>query len=541
MYEIQPVVCNMGSDEMKHLVSETDGRAFAERCTALSAILIHDLLTRSPVDAQAHFIDLVGPDENRDEVVAKLVQSPAAVVAEPLGLAVLVAYVLTYGTGKVFRSSRLLRTLMALNFETLREPGTETIRFPPESMSSAIASATLGFERYLNIRWRFRKFVEWSRSTAAKTHCSYVDLDAEIQAIFGMSYHDLVVAVTTIDAISGVEWMRHRDRPSFTRNEIVEIDQLGHVQNLLDRIAISRKALEDTVRGADLHLLRGIIHGVFLKSPVIALDQDTFVVPHGRLLENLVSFGWVYAIAEARRSRSDKESARLWRFFGDFFEIYITEIIERVCSKCGSTFWREQDLGQFKTSDAITKHRGEFQFLEVVSSRLNANILRDPADEAALDKDFERIVFEKIDQIAENIKRFMAGDFKSFGADPDQADAVYPILVQYRAFLRTDEFQARMEERFRDRLGASYQNVRPVEILDAEIIESLEEHLTAERTLGSLIGEKLGDGETRSATFKNFITSRHPDLELKLPPTIRALDAEWQGEIDHTAQGWRAS
>lgn len=199
----------------------------------------------------------------------------------------------------------------------------------------------------------------------------------------------------------------------------------------------------------------------------------------------------------------------------------------------------EQDLGQFRTSDAILRNDSSIYFFEVVSSRLSANVLRDPADEGELNREFEQKVFRKIDQLTENIRRFYAGEFTQFGLNPDKNISVYPVLVQYRSFLRTDEFQRAMENRFCERLGIRAPNIRVAEILDSEILESIEEHLTAERSLGDLIDEKLGDPATRSSLFKNFVSFRHPELPLRLPPQIAQWDRDWQGEIAATVGSWR--
>ncbi|HET9394226.1 MAG TPA: hypothetical protein VFO29_11990 [Candidatus Rubrimentiphilum sp.] len=533
------MVCNIGEAELNRLVSQADPLQLSERCCFLNAALSEDLMTRSPVEVQPHFIDLVGKDPNRDEVVAELVQRRTGVVAEPTALATMAAFTLTCATG-TSHDVPFLKILMALNFETLREPGTEKIRFDADSMSSAIAaSATLGTERYLNVRWRFREFIIWSRSEEARRHHAYVNIDEELMQAFGTTYEDLMAGLTAIDTLTDFTLIRERGRAWVSAAEILRDDRLGIIRRLLSHMSISRHNLADIVRATQLHYLRGVMHALFLRSPVVEFENERYLVPAPRLLDNAMALGWVYALADARAALNKKASAQFWIFFGAFFERYIVGILERIGRAMGMRVFPEQDLGQFRTSDAILQSDNSIYFFEVVSSRLSANVLRDPSDDAELNREFEQKVFGKVDQLAENIRRFYAGEFAQFGLNPDKSIAVYPVLVQYRSFLRTDAFQRTMEKRFQERLGIQAPNVRVVEILDSEILESMEEHLAADRPLGGLIDEKLGDAATRSSLFKNFMSLRHPELPLRLPPQIAQWDRDWQGEILATVGSWR--
>lgn len=314
MYEMTPLVCNIGGDELCQIVSQADGARLSERCCFLNTALSEDLMRRLPVDAQPRFIDLVGQDPNRDEVVAELAQRTNSVVAEPMALATMAAYVLTYAAGTA-HDLPFLKILMALNFETLREPGTERIRFDPDSMSSAIAaSATLGTERYYNVRWRFREFIIWSRSNGGRRHHAYVNLDEEINQVFGMTYEDLMAGVAAIDALTDFDLMRERGRAWMSAAEILRDDRLGVIRRLLSHTSIRRENLADIVCATPLHHLRGAMHALFLRSPVVAVEDERYLIPAPLLLNNVMGLGWVYALADARAALDKKASAQFWIF-----------------------------------------------------------------------------------------------------------------------------------------------------------------------------------------------------------------------------------
>jgi len=254
---------------LQRIVSQADPLQLSERCCFLDAALVQDLMMRIPVDVQPDFIDLVGRDRNRDEVVAELAQRPNGVVAEPMALAIMAAYALTYAAG-TSNDVHFLKILMALNFETLREPGTERIRFEPNSMSSAVAaSATLGTERYLNVRWRFREFIIWSRSDEARRHHTYVNLDEEFMDVFGMRYEDFIAGVTAIHTLTDFDVMRERGRAWVAGADILRNDRLGIIRRVLSHLSIRRKSVANTVRVTPLHHLRVAMHALFLRSPVI--------------------------------------------------------------------------------------------------------------------------------------------------------------------------------------------------------------------------------------------------------------------------------
>jgi hypothetical protein len=489
--------------------------------------------------AQVRFVDMIGQDPDRDAVVAQLLQGPERVLADPIGLAALACYGLALGDGNA-ELERFLQTLIALNFETLRKPGTQEIRFDPESMSSAVASSLmLGTERYLNVRWRFRQFYEWSQSIEARGHHACVNVGQEFQDIFGMTYEDMQAAILILHTENDFEVMQLRGRAIFTDEEIVPQDALGFVRQLLARISISRQELAARVDSAPLYELRQVLMGLLITTPVIVLAPNTFLAVWGRSLDNIASLGWVYALADARRERSPRESQDFWIFFGAFFERYIADIINRIANRSDAAFWPEKVLGGLATSDAIAQYGRAFQVFEVVSGRLNAAVMRDPGDECELRRQFERLVFEKVRQLGANIRRFLQGEYRCLGLLEDQAEVVYPFLVQYNSFLKTPEFYNEVQARFRDELGAVGGDVRPVEFLDAEILECLEPHLTAELTLGSLVDEKIADIRTAPELFKNFIFYVHPELPMRWSPEIAQADSAWQEGLAARARAWR--
>jgi hypothetical protein len=111
------------------------------------------------------------------------------------------------------------------------------------------------------------------------------------------------------------------------------------------------------------------------------------------------------------------------------------------------------------------------------------------------------------------------------------------VLVQYKAFLRTPEFNDEVQRRFFAELGDT-NGVREVEILDAEVVEGLEQYLSAGVSLSALIEQKLREPDLRSELFKNYLSSRHPEITLRFAPEIQDADRRWQQCISERAGAW---
>jgi len=538
MYLIRPIVANLGDGELEHIVAGFNGEILADRSAQLESVLEEDLQTRPSAEAQVRFIDLVGRDAQRDAVVATLATVSDTMAAEPLGLAVLACYALAFGgTGE--GRAPFLQILTGLNFETMRKPGTEEIRFEPDSMSSAIASFTLGTERDQNVRWRFRQFIAWSRSDEGRAHPQYVDLDAEIMAVFGMDYDSLIAASWLIDCQLDPTMMAKRGSAIFRYADLTPKGGIGRLRLMLERFTIDLSDLQALVKDAEITSLREVIFLKLLQTPVVRLDADRFLVPSSRLFKNTNSLGWLYALVDVRQKNDKKESQRLLNYLGAIFEQYAASLLSRIASNAGATFWNEIQMDGWKTTDAMTLRNGALSLYEVVSSRLSAGLLLNPNDLVQIEKDLERTLFEKVDQLAKNVKRVLDGDLTGQGIDLEKISAIYPVVFQYRSFLRTDDLQARINERFQLVLGRQDERVRPIEIVDAELMECLEGHLSNSLDISDLVEEKVGrSAEMRSATFKNFVTSCHPEIELRLPAAVTEQDRHWMEDIVRVAHTW---
>jgi hypothetical protein len=290
--------------------------------------------------------------------------------------------------------------MLSLTWETIRQPGEQRLRYKDGGMSSALNSTlTFGSERYLNTRWRLRQFLEWSKTDTARAHHSYVDVESEVAAAFEMPYEDLIAAIEVLGFLNDFDVMRTRGSASFAIGDVAKLDSGGQIQHLLRRVSVARDAFAASIEPIPLHDLRNALIAILLSTPIIDLG-GRFITPSQRMLDNLAAMGWVYALADARRLISDKSSQQFWIFFGAFDEWYIAGIFERVARRSGFKFWGEQEANGALTSDAMFRRDREVFFVEVVSGRPTAALLRQPGNGDEIARNFERLVFEKLTQLA---------------------------------------------------------------------------------------------------------------------------------------------
>jgi hypothetical protein len=536
MYSLGIVVCDIGEEKLRRRIQACDGLRVAERCAYLNAAFTEGWQMHGFDVGQSIFLERLGQDPHRDQVVLEATKKRFQII-DPMALDVFGSFALSFGRGNE-NIERFLETMLTLTWETIRQPGEQRLRYEDGGMSSALNSTlTFGSERYLNTRWRLRQFVEWSKTNAARAHHSYVDVDSEIAAVFEMPYEDLIAAIEALGALNDIDDMSRRRTASFTIDDVSQWDSEGRIQHLLRRVSVTRDAFAASIGAIPLHDLRNALIAILLSTPIIEMG-GRFITPSQRMLDNLASMGWVYALADARRLVSDKSSQAFWIFFGAFYESYIAGIFERIGRRSGFEFWAEQEVNGTRTSDALFRRDREVFFIEVVSGRPSAALLRQPGNEDEIARNLKRLVFEKLSQLATNIRRYRSGEFEGFGFAHNPDDAIYPVLVQYKAFLRTPEFNDEVQRRFFAELDG-VNGVREVEFLDAEVLEGLEQYLSAGVSLSALIEQKLAEPGLRSELFKNYLSSRQPEIELRFAAEIQDADRRWQQRISERVSAWQ--
>ena len=534
-----PLVTNPGGGPgaLINELLDTDGQLLAEKAVRLSIALTDDIELRNRTwrEAQVSFIDRVGGDPLRDRVVSELVKRESAILAEPISLAVLAALAVSYGEGSNTPPS-FLRLLMWSAFEAEREPGTETIRFSPEDVASAIASVSLGSERVLNVRWRFRQFYLWATSGPGRG-CRGVDLSSEILRALGMSYEDWITATIVVDGLFSAPWVANRDRPSVSYTALRALDVLSIVRHFVDLTSVECPDLANLVCGWPLHEIRPHLYAQVLRRPLLVSRDERFMPLLPSVIPNSFGLGWYYKLVEARSNRNEP-TAPLFELFGDFYEDYIVDLILRWTQRSGALAWPEQRTRKGMSADAIVLEDGILYLFEVVSGRLTEKTLLDPANEELIDRDFRRLLYSKVDQLRWNIDEFTAGNVTLPDLGKPGFARIYPVLVQYKSLPRTEAVQAEIDQELGRRLGSLPQNVRPLEILDAETFEGLEEHLAAGLRLRDLIEEKLADPQGRVESFKNYLYRLRPTIGLRMAPWIRDEDRAWESELQERRKSW---
>lgn len=533
---VRPLAFDLEIDKAKlaALVAPLDRVALAEQLSEAAVAFYWDLSRVTLPEAQANFIASVGTDALASSILAQLAENDDLIIVEPVSLSTTLAFVLAHARG-VAKTQSTLKLIGAVTFETLRKPGTSEMRY--DELASLLASARLGSERYLNVVWRLHELIAYARSPEGKTHHAFVDLDADFRSYLGMTYEDWGAALMMLEILFDKPASSARGRPSILTVALGAIDSHGTIRSVLLRLTASLTAVRALVDRAELISLREAVSSFLLRHPFVEVELGRVVLAAPQALDNALAMGWVYAIADARRMQDPKMSLQLWIFFGAFFESYIGAIFARVAQSISGAVWSGVKTAWGDVDVAIAD--GESLILcEIVSGRMSEAVLNDPANKRAVEEQLTKVLYEKADQVGEHARRFLTGELTLPGVDHRKIRNIYPLVVQFRSIPREEPMERLIEERTKAALDGCDKRVRGIEILDAESIEGLEQHLRAGIALGRLIDEKLADRTTAVMSFKNFLYFKHPELPLQLPEDISARVKAWQGELFERAKTW---
>lgn len=533
---VQPIVFDIDADKerLSSLVAPLD-RSLMVELLSRGAIDLYWNLTRITIpEAQEQFIATLGEDSLADDVRAMLAESNERIMVDPITLSTTIAFVLSRAEGNA-RPQSVLKLIGALSFETLREPGTSTMRY--DGVASLFASANLASERYLNIVWRLHELIQFARSAEGRAHHAYVDLDAAFGQYLGMAYEDWIAALIMLEVLFNAPASEARGRPSLSLAALHTVDSAGLIRRVLSRLTASSDKVTAVIDREPFPSLRTAVANLFQSQPFVELESDRVAIAAPQALDNAAALGWLYAIADARRIEDPKLSQQLWIFFGAFFESYIAKIFGRVATATGGQMWCSLpvDWGDLDVAMVV----GDALILcEVVSGRIAAKVFDDPTNDTLIDEQLSKVLYEKATQVGEHARLFCAGELILPGLDSQQIRTIYPLVVQYHSIPREEPMQQRIDQHLQAAITGCDQRVRSIEIIGSETIEGLEQYLRSGISIGDLIDEKLGDRSTAAMSFKNFLFHRHSELPLRLPDDVAEEVKAWQGLLFERAKSW---
>jgi hypothetical protein len=420
----------------------------------------------------------------------------------------------------------LLRLLTLFNYFAMVGPDGPYV--DPLSLEGAFSVATSHLDRFVNVAYRFRKFMLWADNHDGENGIRVHD---SIARSTGVSYEDWARCTLALNGTYSMANNAEAVEPLPKMNITAKGEPLRRW--LADRV-LDEKRMQAIAAPEKLSWLARSGYFELLRRPIVEYNQRYYLV-NPRALDNALGFGLFFAALDAGNKAQD-----FFAFAGRFFEEYAADIVERLCARTGAGFSREVKLTKDrKSSDAFAIEGRSLVFFEMRFGK-TARAAVEYLGGKEIDHGFQTILFDKIKQLDKNLRWFVNGELVLPGVISKQIDRLYPMIVLPTPFPRGPIVQDRIDAHLATtgylsaRIGRF--DVAPLEIIEAESLEGLES-LTSGYLFSALINEKVSDPTTRFTFFKNFLLERK-GFQFRMHESFQRELQGWLVQLRADVQGW---
>lgn len=366
---------------------------------------------------------------------------------------------------------------------------------------------------------RYAAFFKWARtSTEARGSANRLDLDADFQRFYGMTYEEWAAAAFCILAyfrqITSARAMEALNPVMSVEAYLASITADTAIRAWLRWNTISVKEATDHFRRTDeRHSYAGMTLLPFMRRPLLELSPGFVCAPYLPYVENSLGSGLFFAFLDGYNEHDGRKSSdRFTRFFGEFFEDYVVDRFRRDHPATNHVFSEiEYDKGK-KSADIAIFEDDSALFIDVTSSRFNvAKTLIDLKPEAIV-ADMEKIVLANAEQLDKSIKAFKDGRLQYPGIDPSAIKRIFPIVLSIQPLPRAFAFNRRILTEVANRgLLVGLERIEILTAEDAEIVGSLYKKNVL---LSDILARKLAHQHPKAQndSLKNYLFYFEPDL-----------------------------
>jgi hypothetical protein len=223
------------------------------------------------------------------------------------------------------------------------------------------------------------------------------------------------------------------------------------------------------------------------------------------------------------------------RFFGEFFEQYVRELLHLVARYNGLELFTSKTYSKAKieTTDSIVWDGERLYFFECVATWVPEQLIGDYSLEA-LASLMQRVAFKKISQLNARIS-----DFRGARYTLSEIAAHVPIipLIVHPQTLRRGPLFTLMVKNHLKRILAS-PDFSELEFIEVEALESVVGWLGADKAnLWTLLSQKKRSVTFRSASLMEFILETTFAAVSDIPGSAVAL-SNWEDECKRRSHAW---
>src|ERR1700686_3870169 len=501
------------------------------RTLGLLGAILHNSRQALSKDLQLNFLDQL---QSRLPYFRRarraLVRETSAVFLHPEQIAVLNKFAILHCAGSSVPSNwhdLFLRALLAYNYFLGRELHPEgdanPLRMGDERRATFLKAELHGLfhqhERVQNLIYRYSEFLSLTESETARSSANYLAVKAQFAELMGMPFEEYLAAIYAL--LGYFSQIRRVGAEPFLEYKayIRTLPHSGAFERWIQMHSQTIEQFQADLRDDQADLFSGPSVLAFLKRPLLRLSDTVLHCPYIGNIENEFGSGLYFKLWEAYTRLGGGE--RFPRLFSEFFECHIVRTVERISQIAGLKYSAEKRFkGGKKSTDVVIFERPRVIFVEVVATRINYP--RGVADFniEIIKRDLKNMVIDKAKELHDNILAFRNGEFCFEGHDRHHYAKVYPVIVtSYRlpGLLAVPEY---IREQLRH---AGYlQDTYPLQILDVESFEGLENPLPDGAGLADLLTRKLEDARPADESFVNYLPYHEPIVKLQVSDYLKS-------------------
>jgi hypothetical protein len=405
---------------------------------------------------------------------------------------------------------------------------------------SEVRSQVMKLQNPHDLLARTEAFMRWSETADGQRSKNHLPVAADLCRFSGLTWREYAACAYVILSryASLTTWEAVEREKIFFDPEfwMQDLQDRGPLTKWLQYNKIDLQVLAATWRQQESISLASA--GLLMRAPLVEAEGALFA-PSPSLLVNAMGEGAYFALFDAYGCETGDSTKKLQlsRFYGDFFEAYITDLLERsYAQRSGAKVYLDFDYVGGNSTDVILVENGDVLFVEIVAKRLNfvESVLK--LDEAAILTDIAAGVVKKMCELHKHIENFRSG--KLLPDLPRSAgQRIFPIIVSPNEWPRI-RIIAETIPRLQESKGLLV-SVEPIELVDAGEIESLENDLRNGLRLGDLLKRKNSSTlQNRMMTLNNYLYYVEPGTTKDAISPTRQRGGEVAQEIGTLAMSW---
>ena len=248
------------------------------------------------------------------------------------------------------------------------------------------------------------------------------------------------------------------------------------------------------------------------KTPLLRGPSGECYLVSAGALDRRVTHGILHSLAEGSVGAGlDRE--HFTSPFGAAFQVWVERALRRGIAGSASPpeIFIDEDYGTKRlprrTPDIVLRYPRALVLVEVVAGPMRAQTIT-RGDLDAFDRDFDKLVRKKAEQLSKRGVEILNGDAERIGLAATGVTAVWPVIVSATPFPHRPEIGREVRQRLRAEGLFKDRRFRSIAIVSAEELAAAEGAMEEGASFLTLISEWKATPAVGDHSFKNFLIDR---------------------------------